>query len=285
MIPQAAWGIAGIDVLADGSLLIDEGAIDPAHPLDDPGIDGAPFVGLRAFLGAVAGRVAPIKLQLTGPLTLGVALLNAGVSRHRAFAVAERAVPARAAAMVAAARRLVPRAPLLVFVDEPGLTAAVHPGFPLKPSDTIDLVSRTLAVLEPEAITGVHCCGPADWRVVLEAGPQILSLPAGIGAVDQASALATHLERGGWIAWGAVPTHRPIGPGPELLWKRLSDEWCGLVQGGCDPVLLRQQAMVTPDCGLAGHNMAQADLVLSLTNQVARRLETQALGMRLAVGA
>ncbi len=187
--------------------------------------------------------------------------------------------------MVAAARKLAPAAPLVVFVDEPGLTAAMHPGFPLSLSQTIDLVSGTLAVLEPEAITGVHCCGPADWKVVLAAGPQILSLPAGIGAVDQASVLAAHLERDGWIAWGAVPTHRPIGPSPELLWKRLSDEWCGLVQGGCDPVRLRQQAMVTPDCGLAGHDLAQADLVLSLTNQVARRLETQALGMRLAVGA
>jgi hypothetical protein len=43
--------------------------------------------------------------------------------------------------------------------------------------------------------------------------------------------------------------------------------------------------MVTPACGLAGHGEAQADLVLQLANQVARRLETQSLGMRLTVGA
>ena len=43
--------------------------------------------------------------------------------------------------------------------------------------------------------------------------------------------------------------------------------------------------MITPACGLALHGEAQADLVLRLTNQVARRLETQTHGMRLTVGA
>ena len=35
----------------------------------------------------------------------------------------------------------------------------------------------------------------------------------------------------------------------------------------------------------APHLLAQADLVLGLSNLVARRLETQTLGMRLTVGA
>ena len=176
-------------------------------------------------------------------------------------------------------------APLVVFVDEPGLTAAMHPGFPLDPNRTIDLVSSALATLEPHAVTGVHCCGPADWRVVLQTGSQILSLPIDAGAVDHAGAIGAFLERGGWLAWGAVPTNGPLGSTPDRLWEHLSAEWCGLTQGGCDPVLLREQAMITPACGLAGHGEVQADLVLSLTNQIARRLETQTLGMRLTVGA
>ena len=80
-------------------------------------------------------------------------------------------------------------APLVVFVDEPGLTAAMHAGFPLDPNRTIDLVSSALATLEPHAVTGLHCCGWADWRVVLQAGPQILSLPLDSGAVEHSGAL------------------------------------------------------------------------------------------------
>jgi hypothetical protein len=176
-------------------------------------------------------------------------------------------------------------APLVVFLDEPGLTAAMQRGFPLDPNRTIDLVSSALAAVEPHAVTGLHCCGPADWRVVLQSGPQILSLPLGMGAVEHAGAVGAFLERGGWMAWGAVPTTGPLGATPDRLWQQLSAEWCGLTQGGCDPVQLREQALITPACGLATHGEAQADLVLSLANQVARRLETQTHGMRLTVGA
>jgi hypothetical protein len=285
MIAQAAWGIRGVSVLEDGSLELDERLVDPCAPLTSVGIDGDPFVALRAFLGAVAGRSGPIKLQLTGPVTLGIALHSLGLPADRAFAVAGAAVQARAATLVAAAQETAPLAPLVVFVDEPGLTAAMQPGFPLDANRTIDLVSGTLALLEHHAITGLHCCGYADWRVVLQAGPQILSLPVGMGAVEHAGAMSAFLEQGGRIAWGAVPTSGPLGMAPDRLWQHLSAEWCGLTQGGCDPVLLREQALVTPACGLAAHTEQQADLVLSLTNQVARRLETQTLGMRLTVGA
>src|SRR5690606_3817049 len=99
MIAQAAWGIDGITVLPDGSLQLDQPHLDPVAPLSEAGIDGEPFVGLRAFLGAVAGRRAPIKLQLTGPVTLGIALHSLGVPLDTAFAVAGRAVRARARAL------------------------------------------------------------------------------------------------------------------------------------------------------------------------------------------
>jgi methionine synthase II (cobalamin-independent) len=286
MIAQAAWGIDGIDVLEDGSLQLGEDPrLDPRAVLADAGIDGEPFVALRAFLGAVAGRRGPIKLQLTGPVTLGIALGALGVPSQRAFEVAGAAVRARALTLVAAAKETAPMAPLVVFLDEPGLTAAMHPGFPLEPNRTIDLVSGVLATLEPHAVTGLHCCGAADWRVVLQAGPQILSLPLDANAEIHAGAIASFLERGGWVAWGAVPTTGPLSSKPDRLWQHLSDEWRRLTAGGCDPVLLREQAMITPACGLAGHGEAQADLVLRLCNQVARRVETQTLGMRLTVGA
>lgn len=285
MIAQAAWGIAGVQVLPDGSLTLDDPILDPRAPLTTVGIDGEPFVGLRAFLGAVAGRRTPIKLQLTGPVTLGIALLSVGVPADRAFVVAGAAVRARARTLVAAAQETAPMAPLVVFLDEPGLTAAMHPGFPLDPNRTIDFVSSALATIEPHAVTGLHCCGVADWRVVLQAGPQILSLPLAAGAVDHAGALGGFLERGGRVAWGAVPTAGPLGSTPERLWQQLSAEWCSLTQAGCDPVLLREQALITPACGLALHTEDQADLVVTLVNQVARRLETQTQGMRLTVGA
>ena len=285
MVPQAAWGIAGVLVLPDGSLLVDEAAVDPEAPLG-PVLDDEPFAGMRAFFEAVAGREAPYKLQLTGPVSLGLALHAVGVPADRAFAVAAKAVSTRVAEVLAAARKATPGATPLLFLDEPGLTAALEPGFPLDVDDTLDLVSAALAAVEAGgAIAGVHCCGRADWPVVLQAGPQMLSLPVDAGAADHPGAFADYLERGGWIAWGAVPTDRPLGETAEILWRRTLAEWETLAEAGCDPRLLVEQALITPACGLVGLDVAQAAHVMDLTGELARRVVARAAELGLTLGA
>jgi hypothetical protein len=286
MIAQAAHGVTGVTVLDDGSLAIDHAVLDPEAPLVDDGFTSDGWVGLRAFLTAVADRRGPVKVSLTGPVTLGVALHAAGVDADLAFRISAAAVNQRARALVQHVVRRVPQAQVVAFVDEPSLAGAMHPDFPLAPLDAIDLVSGTLAVLERLAVTGLHCCGEADWRLVVQAGPQILSLPTDAGIEPSAGALAGFLERGGWVAWGAVPTHRPIGTTVERLWRQLSGLWCELVaSGGCDPVRLRTQAMITPACGLYHHGVPQAEQVLGFTTRLAERLHDQAIGVRLAAGA
>jgi hypothetical protein len=286
MIAQAANGVAGVRVLDDGSLDVDLSALDPDAPVADPGFASDSFVGLRAFLTAVADRRGPIKVSLTGPVTFGVALAAVGVPADLAFRVSGAAVAARARALVQHVSARVPQAQLVVFVDEPSLTGLMHPEFPIAPLDAIDLVSGTLAQLERLAITGLHCCGAADWRLLMQAGPQILSLPLDGGIETSAGAVSSFLERGGWLAWGAVPTDGPIGTTVDRLWRQLSGVWCELVTaGGCDPVRLRTQAMITPACGLYRHGVPQAEQVLSFTNRLAERLHDQAIGVRLSVGA
>lgn len=285
MVAQAAWGVPGVVVGPDGSLDLRLDQLDPEAPLDDPDLAGEPFHTARVFLDAVKGRTQPVKLQLTGPVTLGLALHAAGADAGRAFAVAGTAVRTRAAGLLRLAAERAPGTPLVIFLDEPGLTGLMHPEFPLDPEAAIDLTSGALAVLEHGAITGLHCCGPTDWRLVLQAGPQILSAPLDQGLERAADPLGRFLDNGGWVAWGAVPTDEPIGSTPGRLWRQLSAVWCEMVQGGCDPVLLRTQSLVTPACGLATHGVTQAERVLSLTRQVAARLHDQALGVRLSVGA
>ena len=134
-------------------------------------------------------------------------------------------------------------------------------------------------------VTGVHCCGTADWRAVLMAGPQVLSMPVGAGATEAAGALSAFVEAGGWVAWGAVPTSAPLGDLAGLYWKALSAQWCELVRNGCDPVLIRHRSLITPECGLALHEVAQAEHVLKLVQACGECLQDQAVGIRLSAGA
>lgn len=285
MLGQAAWGIAGVEVREDGSLAVDPAGLDPGAPVGDGALSGAPFETLRHFLAAVAGRTEPMKLQLTGPITLGLALQDAGAPTELAFEVARTAVRSRAESLLEAAAAAAPDAPLIVFVDEPGLVNGLSQQSPLSADRTVDLVSGALATLEPHAVTGLHCCGPADWKVVLQAGPDMLSLPVSAGVGRAAGAVSSFVERGGWLAWGAVPTGGPLGDSVTRLWRQLAAQWCELVQAGCDPVLLRRQALITPACGLATHTEAQADTVMGLSRRLAERLHDQVAGINISVGA
>lgn len=286
MIAQAAHGIPGVVVTDDGSLVIDDAALDPEAPLTDAGFSSDGFVGLRAFATALADRSGPLKVSLTGPVTLGVALHAAGVPVPLAFSVAGTAVRQRARALTRFVHDRVPEGQLVVFVDEPSLGGVLDPAFPIDALDAIDQVSGVLAVIEPHAVTGLHCCGRADWKLLLQAGPQIASMPTDCGVESAAGALAEFLERGGWVAWGAVPTDRPIGTTAERLWRQMSDLWCDLVaRGSADPARLRTQALITPACGLFHHGVPQAEQVLGFTNRLAERLHDQAVGVRLSVGA
>ena len=283
MIAQSARGIAGVSVEADGSLALDIDLLDPAAPVK-PTFTGASHAGLLAFLSLVAGRAEPVKLQLTGPITLGFALLDAGAPARLAFRVAAAAVRAESTALVDLVRRRLPDAPLVAFLDEPGLVRAGE--LPIDAEDGVDILSSALAALENDAVTGVHCCGPTDWRLVEAAGATVLSLPVDlVAATNAAPVISSHLERGGWIAWGVVPTHQPLGTDADRLWRRLSSVWSELAQNGCDAVLLRRNALVTPACGLAGHGVTQARLALQLASAVAVRVTDQAVATRLSAGA
>ena len=264
---------------------IDHQALDPDAPLLDEEFRGDAFVGLRAFLTAVADRVGPLKVSTTGPITLGLALHAAGIDADLAFRIAGRVVRRRSAALMDHVLRRVPQAQLVLFLDEPAMGSLAEPGFPIAPSDGVDLVSGALAVVEATAVTGLHCCTSADYRLLLSAGPRVLSVPVREEITAHAGLFGDFLERGGWMAWGAVPTDGPVGTTVDRLWRRLAVLGRALVEDGLDPELLISQAIITPTCGLAQHGVTQAELVMELTAAVADRLQQQAAGYPFSVGA
>ena len=187
----------------------------------------------RPSSGAVRGRTGPVKLQLTGPVTLGRALVDAGAPADVAFAVAGSAVRERVETLLAAARHAVPSAPLLVFLDEPGLTGNEHPALPAGQRGGRPAPLRVAGFDRARR----HQRGAllrADRLVAGHPGRAPGPVPARDGRrwSTHAGTLGRFLERDGWIAWGAVPTDEPVGETGDGLWRRLSDLWCGLVRGG-----------------------------------------------------
>lgn len=290
MIAQAMVGIPGIHLGQYGSLSIDVARIDPLAPVVTD-LDHDAFGGFRAWLAVgrervrTTGHAGLVKWQFIGPVSLGRALVRAGVPVHVAFSVAVRVVREYLVVMNRAVRDALPDNPQLVVIDEPDLVDFDDESFPIAPDTAIDLMSGALAAVERDAIVGLHSC--ADVRVahLVAAGPHVLSVPVSARLVDDAASLASHLAAGGWIAWGGVATDGPMGQSVERWCKRLASAWCALTQGGCDAARLRQQSLLTPDCGLALHSAESAALVVRQVHELAERVRTQALVTRLNVGA
>jgi hypothetical protein len=283
MLAQVACALPEATIAGDGTL-----AIDPAAPLGPPrvALDERAHGGLLAFVDLLAARpepVARVKLQLTGPLTLGLALGRAGLPADLAFARAADAVRAWVPLLEALVARRLPGSELVLVLDEPGLVAWRRDAAPSERERSVDLLSHVLA--EVHGVAGVHVCGRGDRRLALEAGPEILAIEVSEDVVDDGAALARYLDGGGWVAWGAVPTDRPIGDSGEPMWRRLTALWCELTRCGCDPLRLRTQAVITPACGLAGHGLSQAARALRLAAELADRIHDQTVAARLTLGA
>ena len=285
LVAQWARALPEVSVDEAGAVVIDaHWSCEPPAPSFDPDAHG----GLLAFLDVAASPPndeppARVKVQVAGPLTLGTALHRAGMPVERAFRRGAEAARAWAVAVEELVEERLPGSSLLLFFDEPALvTWRRHEGV-LDREAATDVLSGALAA--PGCMTGVHVCGAGDRRLALEAGPQVIGVEVGSDLVDDADVIARHLDADGWVAWGAVPTDRPVGESVEPLWRDLVSVWCELTRRGCDPVRLRTQSVVTPACGLAGHGRSQAERALRLARAVADRVHDQAVAARLTLGA
>lgn len=314
IIVQAMLGIEGVTVGQYGAISVDATRVDPLAPVTTD-LQHDTFAAFARFLELAAERnaqvaaesagscvsagssdgsadretplapVEAVKWQLVGPVTLGLALLRAGVGVHDAFEVSVRAVRSHVQSLLEAVETALPGCRQVVFIDEPDMAHVTEADFPIAPDTAIDLVSGALAAIEPHAVSGLHVCGASDWSSLLASGPQILSVPVNSSIVGSAGYLQQFLGRGGTIAWGAVTTDGPISTSAERPWRQLTQLWCQLVERGCDHAQLRTQSLVTPECGLGLHSPSVAERVHRITGEVSRRVHDQATATRFVLGA
>ena len=68
-------------------------------------------------------------------------------------------------------------------------------------------------------------------------------------------------------------------------WHQLSKVWCELVQRGCDAELLRQQCLLTPECGLGTHSVAVAERLCHSLRDVSRSVRSESAAAKFVLGA
>lgn len=288
MIPQYSEGLPNVRLSADGQRIwIETGG---EHALDafyeaysedaEYGISEEYARGFYAFTEMIEGRrFGFLKGHVTGPLTFTLGLKDEkGVPvffneelREISLMVLRGKVRWQTARLGRFCEKV------MVFIDEPILSAVGTPAYMgVPPQEVSRLLSAVVAEIERcGGIPAIHCCGKADWQVVLESGIRVVNFDA-FDYFDNlriyADSLSGFLDRGGFIAAGIVPTGEALeGTTAEqlsVMLRRQLDELSAFTGFGD----VSSRVLLTPSCGTGSMKEQDAERVFELLSSLKGRL-------------
>jgi hypothetical protein len=246
--------------------------------------------GIHAFLDRLAGlpeKPKFVKAQVTGPLSFALTVQDQNGrpifydSTFRDIAV--KGMGLKAVWLVERLQALADN--VIIFFDEPSLSAYGSSAYlGVSKADVLESLNEVITmVVERGGIPGVHCCGNTDWGMLMETVTRIVNFDA----VDYMDTMAIYsrelsafLERGGVLAWGAVPNTEQIeGESGSRIVQRIRDGLSLLENAGVDSALLRQRMLVTPACGCAGLSVEMTEKVYKVLAELDSEPAENILGM------
>lgn len=157
--------------------------------------------------------------------------------------------------------------PVLLVIDEPALA--------LERPDSIAMEALRRVVDEVRlagAIPGVHCCALPTPQSVFAAQPDVISFDAyqGMEQLLASPEARAFVERGGWFAWGIVPTLQNLG---NMAADELFAHWMGVLsRRNLDSGDVLRNSLVTATCGLGLLNETAAEANFTVASRLAELL-------------
>ena len=239
--------------------------------------------GIYALLGKLKekGGLPWLKVQSTGPVTFALSITD---ENKRAMYYNEefRDVIVKAISMKSRwqIQQFKPFADnIICFIDEPILSAFGSSTYvSVKREDVVCILNEVIEAIHAEGgIAGIHCCGNTEWSILIDSGVDIVNFDAfeyGDTIAIYADSVKKHLERGGVLAWGVVPTSEKIREQTvETLEAHLEKLMDNLASKGIDKNLIIEQAIITPSCGTGTLAVNDAGKVFSLMADFTKRMK------------
>lgn len=221
--------------------------------------------GLHVFLHAIKNRtLSTVKGQVTGPLTFTLGLKDSGGKpvyfdeelREVSLMLLKAKTRWQMDILKARAGRVV------LFIDEPILSALGSSGYlGVSSEEALRLLKEICStVIDEGGIPGIHCCGNADWPLAMNSGVTLLNFDA-YDYIDTLclypSELKEFFDRGGILAWGAVPTSDAIaGENFDSIRERFDSGMEKLARHVPDSII-RSRILLTPSCGTGSRTVEE----------------------------
>ncbi len=169
---------------------------------------------------------------------------------------------------------------VICFIDEPILSAFGSSTYvSVQREDVVAALEEVIeAVHADNGIAGIHCCGNTEWSILIDAGVDMVNFDAfefGETIAMYPEHVKSHLEKGGTLAWGVVPTSTEIREQTvETLETQLEKVMDNLVEKtGLDKKVILEQALITPSCGTGSMEETDAEKVFELTGKLSNKMK------------
>ncbi|MCL2175952.1 MAG: hypothetical protein FWB73_07900, partial [Treponema sp.] len=168
---------------------------------------------------------------------------------------------------------------IICFIDEPILSAFGSSTYvSVKREDVVSILNEVIEAIHAEGgIAGIHCCGNTEWSILIDAGVDIVNFDAfeyGDTIAIYSDSVKQHLQKGGTLAWGVVPTSEKIREQTaQSLETQLEKVMDNLASKGIDKNLIAEQAIITPSCGTGSLAVEDAEKVFSLMAELTKRMK------------
>lgn len=235
--------------------------------------------GLYAFIEILKKnkqKLSAVKGQITGPLTFTLSLTD-NQKRPSYFdeevrELALELLKGKAYWQIETLRSYAEE--VLIFIDEPILSAlGTSTYIGVNTAEASRLLSELINHIKNSgAIAGIHCCSKANWSLVLSSQPDVLNFDAyffGDTLTIYPKEIKEFVDKGGFIAWGIVPTTSEIKKVTLTdLREQLERGLFSLEKIDIPKDKLRKQILLTPSCGTGSMEVNDALKVFSLLKEL-----------------
>jgi len=169
----------------------------------------------------------------------------------------------------------------IIFMDEPSLSQLGSCAFLTVQSSEILAVINEVANLINKfgGISAIHSCGKADWNLIAQSDVQMINFDAYFYSQNLATCaenIGKFLDKGGYLAWGVVPTldkEALIKADVQFLLNKFNEGLSCLTKKGLCEARIVERSLITPSCGAGSLDKELATKAMAMTQKLADELK------------
>ncbi|MGA2918300.1 hypothetical protein [Methanoregula sp.] len=226
-------------------------------------------------------KVQVLKCQVTGPVTFGMQVVDAGkrpIYYDAQLAdVLSKMIALKARWCEQALREHTGINETLIVLNEPYFASLGSSVVPVD-RETVRAGWEDISSMV-EGGLGIHCCSNTDWEFVIGLNPAVISMDAYTTAKEfllYSDSIIGFMEHGGVVAWGIVPADFKLFSTETT--NSLYEKYLAIrtqLTARMPEKLFDAQSLITPSCGIRFADRAGSLAIMGAAAEISHRIRKQ----------